>query len=356
MSNFTQALQSNTAPGGAAVVLRHLRKIYQSERGHLHALNDVNLEINAGEIFGIIGRSGAGKSTLVRCINLLEQPTSGEVWVGKQNMTQLNAQQLRVARRRIGMIFQHFNLLSSRTVFENVALPLELVKMPRAEISKRVVSLLELVGLTENANKYVAQISGGQKQRVGIARALANQPQVLLSDEATSALDPETTRSTLALLKQVNRELGVTIIMITHQMEVVQRVCDRVAVIDHGVVVEEGMVRDVFGYPKTDTTKSLVGEATGQELPKETVNQILSKAGPDTRIWQITGHQPDVLTQLVKQFGLDVAFVQALVEDYQGIPLGSLLMQVTGPQDARDAARNWAASAGIEVEEIRHVQ
>lgn len=358
MTNFSPLsppLDGALTHTGTSVVLRNVWKSYRTERGQLDALKDMNLEIKAGEIFGIIGRSGAGKSTLVRCINMLERPTSGEVWVGDQQITQLNAAKLRMVRRRIGMIFQHFNLLSSRTVFENIALPLELGRMSSTQIRKRVMSLLELVGLTVHANQYVAQISGGQKQRVGIARALASYPSVLLSDEATSALDPETTRSTLALLKQVNKELGLTIIMITHQMEVVQRVCDRVAVVDHGSVVEQGIVREVFGFPKTHTTKSLVSEATGQALPKDTVANLLASAAPDTRIWQITGHEPDVLTHLIRRFNLNVSLVQALVEDYQGIPLGSLLIQVTGSHSDREAAVLWAKEIGVGLEEINHV-
>lgn len=356
MTEFSQLSKHTQAHTGSAVVLRHVCKTYSTDNGELHALKDINLEVKAGEIFGIIGRSGAGKSTLVRCINMLEKPTSGEIIVGDWSMSQLNAASLRKARRSVGMIFQHFNLLSSRTVFDNIALPLELEGMARSQIRARVLSLLDLVGLAEHAQKYVAQISGGQKQRVGIARALANHPQVLLSDEATSALDPETTRATLALLKQVNKELGVTIIMITHQMEVVQRICDRVAVVDHGSVVEEGIVRDVFGFPKTQTTRSLVGEATGQALPKETVMGLLANAKPDVRIWQISGHQPDVLTQLVRRFHLDVALVQALVEDYQGIPLGTLLVQVEGDDSDREAAKQWATAVGVELEEISHVE
>lgn len=360
MSDFTTAsldkvaLARSVTAGGASVVLKQVYKKYPSDGGDLHALKGVDLTIPSGQIFGIIGRSGAGKSTLVRCINMLEKPTAGEIWVGEHNMTHLNAAQLRTARQRIGMIFQHFNLLSSRTVFDNIALPLELVKTKPSKIHSRVNELIDLVGLGEHMHKHPAQISGGQKQRVGIARALASNPQVLLSDEATSALDPETTSSTLALLQQVNCEMGLTIVMITHQMEVVQRICDRVAVIDEGVVVEEGLVRDVFGFPKTATTKVLVGEATGQALPKETVAMLLKQGEADTRIWRVFGNKPDILTQLVRRFGLDVSLVQALVEDYQGIPLGTLLLQVKGAQAARNEALRWAKTADIEVEEITH--
>ncbi|MGL4666915.1 MAG: methionine ABC transporter ATP-binding protein [Saezia sp.] len=339
-----------------AVSLHNVYKKYQIDGKVLNALNGINLEVRSGEIYGIIGRSGAGKSTLVRCINMLERPTSGEVMVGKWNMSSLNDSQLRVARRNIGMIFQHFNLLSSRTVRQNIALPLELEGMPKAQINRKVNELMELVGLRDLANKYVSQISGGQKQRVGIARALANNPQVLLSDEATSALDPETTRSTLALLEKLNKELGVTIIMITHQMEVVQRICDRVAVVDHGVVVEEGSVGDVFGDPKTSTTASLVSEATGQVVPAETIAGLLQTAPTDVKIWRISGHQADVLSTLIVEFKLKVTLIQALVEDYQGVSLGTLLVRVEGSLADRSAAREWVKSVEVEIEEIEHVE
>lgn len=341
-----------SGPAGTRVRLSHIHKVYKTDKGDLQALHDVNLNIEPGEIFGIIGRSGAGKSTLIRCINMLERPTSGEIWVGEQCMTRLSARDLRHARHGIGMIFQHFNLLSSRTVFGNIAFALELEGMARPQIKKRVMALIDLVGLTEHAFKYVAQISGGQKQRVGIARALASNPQVLLSDEATSALDPETTSSTLALLKQLNRELGLTIIMITHQMEVVRRICNRVAVIDQGVVVEEGQVRDVFANPRTEATKALVSKATGQTLPKETLDGLLALASPDERIWLLKGHQSDMITQLVRQFQLSVDLVQALVEDYQGVAIGSLLVKVQGAKSSREQAIGWLNQVGVEWEEV----
>jgi D-methionine transport system ATP-binding protein len=224
------------------IELRHISQRFAGPTGWVEALADINLSIPAGQIFGIIGRSGAGKSTLVRTINLLARPSAGEVVVDGKCLNTLSPRALREARREIGMVFQHFNLLNSRTVFDNVALPLELAGMKRADIEATVLPLLELVGLTALKDRYPARISGGQKQRVGIARALASRPKVLLSDEATSALDPETTRSILELLKRINRELGLTIVLITHQMEVIKDVCDRVAVLDAGRVVEEGEV------------------------------------------------------------------------------------------------------------------
>lgn len=212
--------------------LRNVEKTYYSNAGDIHALKKTNLHINAGEIFGIIGLSGAGKSTLIRCINMLEVPTGGQVFVDGQELTAMNNQELRKARQNIGMIFQHFNLLASRTVYDNIAFPLEIQGISQAEIKKRVQPLLELVQLQDRGDYYPSQLSGGQKQRVGIARALASDPKVLLCDEATSALDPQTTKSILDLLKDINKRLNLTIVMITHQMEVVKEVCDRVAVIE----------------------------------------------------------------------------------------------------------------------------
>ena len=238
------------------IELKHIHKSYD---GHITALSDINLTIRDGEIFGIIGQSGAGKSTLVRCINMLEAPTSGEVLVNGKDMTKLSKAELREARKHIGMIFQHFNLLSSRTVYENVSFPLELSGMPRDERDKKIQAILELVGLTEYKDKYPSQLSGGQKQRVGIARAIVTDPPVLLSDEATSALDPETVKSILQLLKDINQKLGITIILITHQMEVIKQIADRVAVIEAGRIIEESSVVDLFTAPKTETSRKFIG-------------------------------------------------------------------------------------------------
>ena len=245
------------------IELQHIEKIYHTASGDLHALKDINLTINEGEIFGIIGLSGAGKSTLVRCINMLEKPTSGKVIVDGQEMTALGEEQLRKARQNIGMIFQHFNLLSSRTVYGNIAFPLEIQGMDKASIQKKVAPLLELVGLSDRADHYPSQLSGGQKQRVGIARALASDPKVLLCDEATSALDPQTTESILSLLRDINKRLHITIVMITHQMNVVKEICDRVAVIENGEIIEQGSMVDIFTNPQKATTKEFVGHPQG---------------------------------------------------------------------------------------------
>lgn len=232
------------------IQFQRLHKSYTVDGRQIVALHPLDLRIGPGEVFGIIGHSGAGKSTLIRLINRLEEPTGGRLLIGDEDVTALNSTGLRALRRRVGMIFQHFNLLSSRTVAGNVAFPLELAGTPRAEIDARVAELLARVGLEQHATKYPAQLSGGQKQRVGIARALATRPQILLCDEATSALDPQTTASVLQLLAQINRELGLTIVLITHEMEVIRRVCDRVAVLDAGKLVETGPVTEVFLHPQ----------------------------------------------------------------------------------------------------------
>lgn len=238
--------------------LEHIYKTYTSGSKTVTALDDVNLHIHAGEIFGIIGRSGAGKSTLIRMLNLLERPSEGEVWLQEQNLCLLSAAQLRQERQKIGMVFQHFNLLQMRTVLDNVCFPLRLAGLKRKEQKERALEVLELVGLSDHVHKYPRQLSGGQQQRVGIARALANHPQLLLCDEATSALDPETTQSILQLLSEINQRLGITIVLITHSMDVIRAICDRVAVIEAAKLVEIGSVLEVFSNPQHTVTRSLL--------------------------------------------------------------------------------------------------
>ena len=240
------------------IEIEHLSKTYSSSRGDIDALEDVSLSIADGEIFGVIGLSGAGKSTLVRCINLLESPTKGSVRVDGAELTALSRKELLKTRQNIGMIFQSFNLLEQRTVLKNVRFPLEIARWDRGDANRRSMELLALVGLADRADAYPSQLSGGQKQRVAIARALATRPKYLLCDEATSALDPTTTQSILALLKEINRTLGVTIVVITHEMRVVQQICDRVAVIDQSRIAEIGDVRELFAHPKSDIARALL--------------------------------------------------------------------------------------------------
>ena len=343
------------------IELRGITQTYRGSQGPVEALKGIDLTIQPGEVFGIIGKSGAGKSSLVRVINLLNRPTTGQVIVGGQDLTRLNDAQLREARREIGMVFQHFNLLSSRTVFDNAALPLELAGMDKAAIRARVNPLLELVGLAHLADRYPAQISGGQKQRVGIARALASRPKVLLSDEATSALDPETTRSILDLLRQVNRELGLTVVLITHQMQVIKQVADRVAVIEAGRIVEQGRVLDVFTRPQQAITKSLIAEILPQELPASVLDHVRKLAGQlgAGRTGQLlrlsyagdSAYQP-ILSQLIRQFGVDMSILHGQVDEIQDETFGSLAVYASGEADSVRGAVAHLRAGGVEVEEV----
>ena len=345
------------------IELRDIVQTYKGATGPVDALRGVSLQVKQGEIYGIIGRSGAGKSSLVRVINLLNRPTSGQVLVAGTDLTQLDGNALRVARRDIGIIFQHFNLLSSRTVFDNVALPLELAGLSRAEISARVEPLLELVGLSALRDRYPAQISGGQKQRVGIARALANRPKVLLSDEATSALDPETTRSILGLLKQINREFGLTIVLITHQMQVIKQVADRVAVIDAGRIVEAGPVIDVFTRPQHATTRSLIDEIVPQELPESVLARVrmLTLAGATAggergQLLRLAfagqGSDQPLLSDVIRRFGIDLSILHGQVDEIQGQPFGTLAVFARGARGQVAAAVAHLRSAGVAVQEV----
>ena len=338
--------------------IQDLSLTYAGPQGPVHALKNINLHIQAGEVFGIIGRSGAGKSSLVRCMNLLNRPGSGKMIVNGRDLLQLSDAQLRQARQEIGMVFQHFNLLSSRTVFDNAALPLELAGVSKAEIAQRITPLLELVGLAHLANRYPAQISGGQKQRVGIARALASNPRVLLSDEATSALDPETTRSILDLLRQVNRELGVTVVLITHQMQVIKQIADRVAVMEAGQVVELGAVLDVFTNPQQAITQSLIDEIVPQELPASVQQRVqaLTLGLPTGQSGQLlrlsyagdSAYQP-VLSHLIRELGLDLSILHGQIDDIQGQTFGSLAVFASGPPAQITAAIAYLQRNGVQV-------
>ena len=345
--------------------IRALSLIYPGPQGPVKALHGIDLHIQPGEVFGIIGKSGAGKSSLVRTINLLNRPTSGAVIVNGRDVMQLGDAALRAARREIGMVFQHFNLLSSRTVFDNAALPLELAGMDKAAIRQRVEPLLELVGLSALAQRYPAQISGGQKQRVGIARALASQPKVLLSDEATSALDPETTRSILALLRKINREMGLTVVLITHQMQVIKDVADRVAVIDGGRIVEIGPVLEVFTRPQQAVTKSLVDEIVPQELPASVLQRVQAlSAQLDGNSGQLlrlsyageSAYQP-ILSHLIRELGLDLSILHGQIDEIQGQTFGSLAVFASGGAAQMHSAVAYLRSHGVQVttQEASHV-
>ena len=344
--------------------LSHISQRFSLPDGKtMDAVKDVSIHIDKGEIFGIIGRSGAGKSTLVRTINFLTAPTEGRVVVDGQCLNELSASELRQTRTKIGMIFQQFNLLSSRTVYDNIALPLELHHVDRKLIEKKVNHLIELVGLTEHKNKYPRQLSGGQKQRVGIARALANDPIVLLSDEATSALDPETTRSTLELLQRINRDLGVTIVLITHEMEVVKQICDRVVVMDRGQIVESGTVLEVFRHPKHPTTRAMLADVVVHDMPeriyrsvRERISQTAQR-GHYARLLHLTFvgtevTQP-VLSAMTRQFGIDFNILQGQVEELKGTSFGMLTILAESSDEASyQAALEFLAKNKVDYEEV----
>ena len=347
---------------GAMIVLDDVWKTFPA-RGNdpaVDALKGVSLAIPRGEIYGVIGRSGAGKSTLIRTINGLEQPSRGDVLVDGIAVNRLDDSALRAERRKIGMIFQHFNLLSSRTAFANVALPLELTGLSRREIDRRVTPLLELVGLTDKRDRYPVELSGGQKQRVGIARALATEPNVLLSDEATSALDPETTRSILALLARVNAELGVTIVLITHEMTVIKEICHRVGVIDAGAIIEEGPVHEVFAHPRTATARSFVGSLPGRELPPAIAARLgAPEAGASQTVLRLTltgeAATRPVVTQLGRALGIDVTLLGGQIDSIGGEPFALLFVGVPTASWLSGAVASALASPDIVLEVIGHV-
>lgn len=340
--------------GGTVITLQALHKSYQVGKETIPALKGIDLTINKGEIFGIIGHSGAGKSTLIRCMNLLERPTSGAVIVDGVDLTALDGRRLQEQRRNIGMIFQHFNLLSSATVSENVAFPLELAKRPKSEIQQKVRDMLKLVGLEAHADKYPAQLSGGQKQRVGIARALANDPKVLLCDEATSALDPQTTNSILALLLDINRKLGITIALITHEMHVIRSICDRVGVIDGGKFVELGDVAEVFLKPQHATTREFIEQVADSADLKEIVEH--EKAAGQRVIIKVTflgeqTYQP-ILFETMKETDVTFSILQGTISRMKDIPYGQMVIEVDAREQQIANAIGLLRSRGLEVEVI----
>lgn len=343
------------------IELQHIDKIYHTSSGDLHALKDINLTINEGEIFGIIGLSGAGKSTLVRCINMLERPTSGKVIVDGKEMTALGEEQLRKARQNIGMIFQHFNLLSSRTVFGNIAFPLEIQGLDKAAIQKKVEPLLDLVGLKDRADHYPSQLSGGQKQRVGIARALASDPKVLLCDEATSALDPQTTESILNLLRDINKRLHITIVMITHQMNVVKEICDRVAVIENGEIIEQGSMVDIFTNPQKATTREFVASIQHNDLPDFVRKLDIHKdykAGDKALVsLSFIGDSAGepIVSVLIKEYDTNVNILTANIENLQDTPFGTLLIEVEGDEAHLKKALDYLHERKVKDEVIGYV-
>lgn len=341
------------------IALKNITKTFTVSDKEVHAVQDVSLTINDKDIFGIIGFSGAGKSTLVRCINLLERPTSGSVEIDGQELTKLSPKELRAARKKIGMIFQHFNLMPSRTIFGNVAYPLKGSGLTKQQIKDKVHELLELVGISEKENAFPRQLSGGQKQRVAIARALANDPKILLCDEATSALDPQTTKSILKLLKKVNETLGITVVVITHEMAVVKDICNRVAVMDHGEVIEEGEVFSVFAAPKKKLTRDFIKTTSNLQKIEELIEDgspvaAINKGELIVRLSYVEKNTSEPLISSVTQkFGITLNIIFADVEIVQNAPIGGTVAIISGDSAKIDNALQYLIDKNVGVEVIK---
>lgn len=328
------------------IEIRGLCKVYPIPGGEVRALNNINLSIERGDIYGIIGMSGAGKSTLIRCLNRLDTPTEGQIFIDGENILAMNKNQLRVTRRRMAMIFQQFNLLMQKNVLRNVRYPLEIAGVPKKQANERVMELLKIVGLEEKANAYPSQLSGGQKQRVAIARALASDPEMLLCDEATSALDPMTTQSILSLLQKINKELGITVVVITHEMAVIRQICNKVAILDGGNMVEQGTVDDVFMHTKSAAGKRLFGilpENADDVAPQPSLRVVFD--GADTT------DQP-IISRLVRDVGIEVNIFSANIHQLNGKTYGQMLLQ--WPDEPEDVKKviTYLQNVGLTVEEV----
>lgn len=335
------------------IKLQNVSKTFIVKKEKVEALKKVSLEVKRGEIFGVVGYSGAGKSTLIRCVNLLERPNEGQVFINNTEITALSTSKLRDVRKKIGMIFQGFNLLKTATVYENIAIPLELTGVPKEEIKHRVDKYLSVVGLQEKQDAYPSQLSGGQKQRVAIARALAHEPEVLLSDEATSALDPETTESILDLLLKINAEFGITILLITHEMTVVQKICDRVAVMEKGEIVEEGRVIDIFTSPGHPTSKKFVNSLFHSDLPEELLAKFKEK-GPIVSLSFVgeSSGEP-ALALVVKKFDVYPNILSGNITQLKSQPYGRLTVHLQGEEKETSAAIHYLRELGVQVEGVR---
>lgn len=334
----------------------NISKTFKSKDSEVHALKNISLSVQKGDIFGVIGFSGAGKSTLVRMINALEKPTSGSIIVNNENVLELRGENLRGFRKNIGMIFQHFNLLQSRTVFQNIAIPLELEHWPKSKITARVNQLLKFVGLDEKANSFPNELSGGQKQRVGIARALTLNPEILLCDEATSALDPRTTDSILELLQKINKDLNVTILMITHQMNVIQKVCNKVAVLEKGELVESGNVIDVFGNPQKETTKGFIRTVINDQLPESVKSYLRDYDKPQKVVrLRFDGKNADnpIMSLAIKETGVNISILYGTVTELEGRVVGFQTVQITGEEKQLAAAETFFKEHGVPAVEVK---
>jgi len=328
------------------ICIKNLSKVYKKGK-EVVALRDINLCIGRGSIFGIIGLSGAGKSSLIRCINRIEEPTEGTILMDEINITHLEPPQLRNVRRKIGMIFQNFNLLSSKTVFENIAFPLRLSKISESHVKQRVYELLELVDLTDKVHAYPSQLSGGQKQRVGIARALVSNPEVLLCDEATSALDPKTTKQILSLLKDINQKLGLTMIIITHEMDVIKEICSHVAILENGFIIEQGNTLDIFSGPGNELTKHFVDQI--QELPTRLQgSRVICLSFPEG-----SAGNP-VISQLIRKFDVEINIISGKIEWIQDKPIGKLVVEIGADNHQLHQITKFLENNFVKVEVFNH--
>ncbi len=342
------------------IEITQVNKVFYQGSKEIHALKNINLHIAQGTIFGVIGSSGAGKSTLIRCVNMLETPTTGSVIVNGVDLTKLSQSELCKTRRNIGMIFQHFNLLSSRTVFENIALPLELAGAEKAHIEKKVSDLLVLVGLEDKRETYPSNLSGGQKQRVAIARALASDPKVLLCDEATSALDPATTQSILELLKKINRELNITMLLITHEMDVVKSICHEVAIIGDGELVEKGTVGEIFAHPKTELAHDFIRSTLDLSIPEDYAVRLQKTrcegSNPLVRM-EFTGATVDapLMSQISRKFNIDVSILSSDLDYAGGVKFGMMVAELFGNKEDDEAALEYLKEHNVKVEVLGYV-
>lgn len=336
------------------IEIKNLVKNYETKDGTVNAINNINLSINDGEIYGIIGLSGAGKSSLVRCINLLEKPTSGEIIVDGMNLASFSGKELQNERKKIGMVFQHFNLLMNKTVFENVAFPMKINKFSKEEINKKVPELLELVGLSDKADSYPANLSGGQKQRVGIARALSANPSLIMCDEATSALDPYTTKQILELIKEVNRKLNITVIIITHEMDVIKSICDKVAIMESGNIIESGTVSEVVVHPKTQQAKDFFGKVDINTSNKAYKKAIETSGVLISAIFEGNNSVDPFISRMIKTFDIEASILLGNIEDINDTLIGHLVLKLEGENEQIEKAINYLKENNIQVEVITY--
>lgn len=333
------------------IEVKNLVKIYETESNKTEALKGINLRIETGEIYGVIGLSGAGKSSLVRCISSIEKPTSGDIYINGQDISKLTGEPLRSARKKIGMVFQHFNLLMNRTVFENIAFPLEISSKDKSGIESRVTELLEIVGLSDKRDEYPAMLSGGQKQRVGIARALAARPDMLICDEATSALDPVTTKSILELIKEINESLKITVLVITHEMSVIKEICSKVAVLERGLVIEEGKVTDIFVSPRTETARTFFGDPN-LNLSNKAYANILATGRVLYKVVFLGETSVDpYISEAIRKFDVNIAILAGNIQEIGSTVIGTLIVDIEAIGKT-DEVLNYFRERGLRVEEL----